>query len=81
MNELEVLDRTSKPTGDLYIPQDPASNQNAWLYSHGYRGPGLVRGVWNDPRPRVERPSPVGRQVYGGQPGVAAPVVGVTDQV
>ena len=23
-----------RPDGDLYIPQDPASDQNAWLYSH-----------------------------------------------
>ena len=36
-----VLDRAigflaqhQKPDGDLYIPQDPASDQNAWLYSH-----------------------------------------------
>jgi hypothetical protein len=28
-----LLDR-QQPNGDLYIPQDPASDQNAWLYSH-----------------------------------------------
>ena len=31
---IEFLALHQRPDGDLYIPQDPASNQNAWLYSH-----------------------------------------------
>ena len=31
---LQFLIRNQKTDGDLYIPQDPASDQNAWLYSH-----------------------------------------------
>lgn len=32
---LAFLIEHQRPNGDLYIPQDPASDQNAWLYSHG----------------------------------------------
>lgn len=31
---IEFLSKNQKADGDLYIPQDPASDQNAWLYSH-----------------------------------------------
>ncbi len=31
---IEFLALHQKANGDLYIPQDPASDQNAWLYSH-----------------------------------------------
>jgi hypothetical protein len=31
---IEFLASHQKPNGDLYITQDPASDQNAWLYSH-----------------------------------------------
>jgi hypothetical protein len=31
---LKFLAVHQRPDGDLFIPQDPASNQNAWLYSH-----------------------------------------------
>ncbi len=31
---LRFLVQHQKSDGDLYIPQDPASDQNAWLYSH-----------------------------------------------
>ncbi len=31
---LQFLVKHQTATGDLYIPQDPASDQNAWLYSH-----------------------------------------------
>ncbi|MFK7735330.1 MAG: prenyltransferase/squalene oxidase repeat-containing protein [Pirellulaceae bacterium] len=32
---IQFLRSNQRPTGDLYIPQNPASDQNAWLYSHG----------------------------------------------
>ncbi|MBX3423706.1 MAG: hypothetical protein KF752_19285 [Pirellulaceae bacterium] len=31
---LRFLASHQQPSGDLYLPQDPASDQNAWLYSH-----------------------------------------------
>lgn len=31
---IEFLANHQKQNGDLYIPQDPASDQNGWLYSH-----------------------------------------------
>lgn len=31
---INYLARHQRSDGDLYIPQDPASDQNAWLYSH-----------------------------------------------
>lgn len=31
---IQFLAANQKADGDLYIPQDPASDQNAWLYSH-----------------------------------------------
>ncbi|MEZ6135146.1 MAG: hypothetical protein R3C53_09575 [Pirellulaceae bacterium] len=32
---IKFLTQNQTGDGDLYIPQDPASDQNAWLYSHG----------------------------------------------
>jgi len=32
---LNYLVEHQKANGDLYVPQDAVSNQNAWLYSHG----------------------------------------------
>lgn len=48
---LKFLIERQKPTGDLYIPQDPASNQNAWLYSHGIAALALCEayGMTQDP--------------------------------
>ncbi len=34
-NAIQFLRERQKTNGDLYIPQNPASDQNAWLYSHG----------------------------------------------
>jgi hypothetical protein len=31
---IEFLAKNQKENGDLYIPQDPVSDKNAWLYSH-----------------------------------------------
>ena len=31
---IDFLSKNQRDNGDLYIPQDPASDQNAWLYSH-----------------------------------------------
>lgn len=51
---LKFLIRNQRPTGDLYIPQDPASDQNAWLYSHGIAALALCEayGMTQDPELR-----------------------------
>ncbi len=47
----EFLIKNQKPDGDLYIPQNPASDQNAWLYSHGIAALALCEayGMTQDP--------------------------------
>lgn len=51
---LKFLIARQRPNGDLYIPQDPASDQNAWLYSHGIAALALCEayGMTQDPELR-----------------------------
>lgn len=42
---IEFLVRHQQANGDLYIPQDPASDQNAWLYSHAIAALALSEAV------------------------------------
>lgn len=42
---LYFLVQHQSPSGDLYIPQDPASDQNAWLYSHAIASLALCEAV------------------------------------
>ncbi len=42
---IEFLVSHQQSNGDLYIPQDPASDQNAWLYSHGIAALALCEAV------------------------------------
>ena len=42
---IEFLVQHQQPSGDLYIPQDPASDQNAWLYSHAIAALALSEAV------------------------------------
>lgn len=42
---LQFLLKHQTATGDLYIPQDPASDQNAWLYSHAIASLALCEAV------------------------------------
>jgi hypothetical protein len=50
-NGLQFLVDGQKPDGDLYRPQDPASDQNAWLYSHAIATLALCEayGMTQDP--------------------------------
>ncbi|QDV27181.1 hypothetical protein [Aureliella helgolandensis] len=52
---LKFLIENQRPSGDLYIPQDPASDQNAWLYSHGIATLALCEayGMTQDPELKV----------------------------
>ncbi len=51
---LKFLAEHQTKDGDLYIPQDPASNQNAWLYSHGIAALAVCEayGMTQDPELR-----------------------------
>ncbi|MEZ6149367.1 MAG: prenyltransferase/squalene oxidase repeat-containing protein [Pirellulaceae bacterium] len=42
---VQFLVSHQRANGDLYIPQDPASDQNAWLYSHGIASLALCEAV------------------------------------
>ncbi|MEO8269504.1 MAG: hypothetical protein ABI557_07290 [Aureliella sp.] len=42
---VQFLVAHQKTDGDLYIPQDPASDQNAWLYSHAIASLALCEAV------------------------------------
>ncbi len=42
---VQFLVRNQRVDGDLYIPQDPASDQNAWLYSHAIASLALCESV------------------------------------
>jgi len=42
---LKFLIRHQAANGDLYIPQDPASDQNAWLYSHAIASLAMCEAV------------------------------------
>lgn len=50
----EFLVKNQKEDGDLYIRQNPASDQNAWLYSHGIAALALCEayGMTQDPKLR-----------------------------
>lgn len=54
-NALKYLIEHQRSNGDLYIPQDPASDQNAWLYSHGIATLALCEayGMTQDPELRA----------------------------
>lgn len=54
---LKFLIARQKPTGDLYIPQDPASNQNAWLYSHGIAALALCEAYGMTQDPELKAPA------------------------
>jgi len=51
---IQFLASHQKEDGDLYIPQDPASDQNAWLYSHSIAALALCEafGMTQDQRLR-----------------------------
>ncbi len=51
---LRFLIATQKPNGDLYRPEDAASNRNAWLYSHAIATLALCEayGMTSDPELR-----------------------------
>ncbi len=42
---IQFLVAQQRTNGDLYIPQDPASDQNAWLYSHAIASLALCEAV------------------------------------
>ena len=48
---LQFLVKNQLPNGDLYKPEDPASDQNAWLYSHAIASLALCEayGMTQDP--------------------------------
>ncbi len=48
---LQFLVKHQRPNGDLYKPEDPASDQNAWLYSHAIASLALCEayGMTQDP--------------------------------
>jgi len=48
---LQFLVKNQRPNGDLYKPEDPASDQNAWLYSHAIASLALCEayGMTQDP--------------------------------
>jgi hypothetical protein len=48
---LQFLVKNQLPNGDLYKPEDPASDQNAWLYSHAIAALALCEayGMTQDP--------------------------------
>ncbi len=48
---IAFLVANQKPDGDLYVPQDPASDQNGWLYSHSIAALALCEayGMTQDP--------------------------------
>lgn len=48
---LDFLVKNQQPNGDLYKPEDPASDQNAWLYSHAIAALALCEayGMTQDP--------------------------------
>ncbi|RMF45279.1 MAG: hypothetical protein D6753_00565 [Planctomycetota bacterium] len=56
---IEYLRTHQQPNGDLYVRQDPASDQNAWLYSHAIAALALTEsyGMTQDPeiRPAAQR--------------------------
>lgn len=51
---LKFLAKHQTAEGDLYIPQDPASDQNGWLYSHGIAALAVCEayGMTQDPELR-----------------------------
>lgn len=51
---IQFLRERQKTNGDLYIPQNPASDQNAWLYSHGIAAIAMCEayGMTQDPELR-----------------------------
>ncbi len=51
---LKFLAKHQTAQGDLYIPQDPASDQNGWLYSHGIAALAVCEayGMTQDPELR-----------------------------
>ncbi len=48
---IQFLVKNQQPDGDLYKPEDPASDQNAWLYSHAIASLALCEayGMTQDP--------------------------------
>lgn len=48
---LDFLLANQLPNGDLFLPMDPASNRNVWLYSHGIAAIALCEayGMTRDP--------------------------------
>lgn len=67
---LKFLISHQRPNGDLYIPQDPASDQNAWLYSHGIATLALCEayGMTQDPALRGPAQAAVNFMVNSQEP-------------
>ena len=67
---LKFLVQHQRPNGDLYIPQDPASDQNAWLYSHGIATLALCEayGMTQDPELRTAAQAAVNFMVNSQDP-------------
>jgi hypothetical protein len=67
---LKFLISHQRPNGDLYIPQDPASDQNAWLYSHGIAALALCEayGMTQDPELRPAAQAAVNFMVNSQEP-------------
>lgn len=54
---IDFLVANQKPDGDLYIPQDPASDQNGWLYSHSIATLALCEAYGMTQDPTLKEPA------------------------
>lgn len=54
---IAFLVANQKPDGDLYLPQDPASDQNGWLYSHSIAALALCEAYGMTQDPTLKEPA------------------------
>ncbi len=54
---INFLIKNQKPNGDLYLPQDPASDQNGWLYSHSIASLALCEAYGMTQDPMLKEPA------------------------